>query len=91
MLSPARHPPPSRDVEGRIRGESDTYYYPGSVTKGFAAQAIGFLVEEGKLKRTTPIKDIVPEFRPNNETIYNHANMIVLLSHRTGLKRADSF
>ncbi|KAM7210804.1 Beta-lactamase/transpeptidase-like protein [Rhypophila decipiens] len=80
-----------RDVESRIKGDSDTVYYLGSMTKGFTAEAVAILVEEGKLKWTAPVKDIVPEFHPNDETIYNHANMVDLLSHRTGLERADSF
>ncbi|KAK1833468.1 putative D-aminoacylase [Podospora conica] len=80
-----------RDVEGQIKGDGDTIYYLGSMTKGFTAEAIGILVEEGKLKWTTPVKNIVPEIRPNDETIYNHANLVDLLSHRTGLERADSF
>ncbi|KAK0611637.1 beta-lactamase/transpeptidase-like protein [Immersiella caudata] len=61
------------------------------MTKGFTAQAIGILVEEGKLNWTTPVKDVVPEFRPDDETIYNHANMVDLLRHRTCLERADPF
>ncbi|KAM7193257.1 Beta-lactamase/transpeptidase-like protein [Rhypophila sp. PSN 637] len=71
-----------RDVESRIKGDDDT---------GFTAEAVAILVEEGKLKWTTPVKDIVPGIHPNDETIYNHANMVNLLSHRTGLERTDSF
>jgi hypothetical protein len=37
------------------------------------------------------VKDVVPEFCPNDDIIYKHSNMVDLLSHRTGLERADSF
>ncbi|KAK0732538.1 beta-lactamase/transpeptidase-like protein [Apiosordaria backusii] len=80
-----------RDVEGDLKGDADTIYYLGSMTKGFTAEAIGILVEEGKVEWTTPVKYVVPEFRPNDDIIYEHSNMIDLLSHRTGLERADSF
>jgi CubicO group peptidase (beta-lactamase class C family) len=80
-----------RDVESGVKGDADTIYYLGSMTKGFTAEAIGILVDEGKLKWTTPVKDVVPEFCPNDDIIYKHSNMVDLLSHRTGLERADSF
>jgi CubicO group peptidase (beta-lactamase class C family) len=80
-----------RDSEGGVKGDADTIYYLESMTKGFTAEAIAILVEEGKLKWTTPVKDVVPEFRSNDDIIYTHSNMVDLLSHRTGLERADSF
>jgi CubicO group peptidase (beta-lactamase class C family) len=79
-----------RDVESGVKGDADTIYYLGSMTKGFTAEAIGILVDEGNLKWTTPVKDVVPEFCPNDDIIYKHSNMVDL-SHRTGLERADSF
>ncbi|KAK0648954.1 putative D-aminoacylase [Cercophora newfieldiana] len=79
-----------RDVENRIKGNADTVYYLGSLTKGFTAEAIGILVEEGKLEWTTPVTNVVPEFFPKDLTIHNQASMVDLLSHRTGLERADA-
>lgn len=80
-----------RDVEGAIKGDEDTIYYLGSMTKGFTAEAVSILVEEGKLQWTTRVNNILPEFQPNDDIIRNHATMLDLLSHRTGLERADAF
>ncbi|KPM41171.1 hypothetical protein AK830_g5397 [Neonectria ditissima] len=75
-----------RDVESGLKGDDDTIYYLGSMTKGFTAEAVGILVEQGKLKWTTPVKDVLPEFQPDDTTIRNQFNMVDLLSHRTGLE-----
>lgn len=80
-----------RDIENQIQGDDETIYYLGSMTKGFTAEAIAILVEDGKLNWTTRVKDILPEFRPNDEVIYNHSTITDLLSHRTGLEQADAF
>ena len=79
-----------RDVENGIKADDETIYYLGSLTKGFTAQAIGILVDEGKLSWTTPVKDILPEFRPSDDVIYNQVTIVDLLGHRSGLERADA-
>lgn len=38
-----------RDVENELQGDADTIYYLGSMTKAFTAQAVGVLVDQGKL------------------------------------------
>ncbi|KAF2809390.1 putative D-aminoacylase [Mytilinidion resinicola] len=80
-----------RDVEAQIPGDDDTIYYLGSMTKGFTAEAIAILVEEGKLSWSTRVKDVLPAFQPNDKIIYEQATITDLLSHRTGLERADAF
>jgi CubicO group peptidase (beta-lactamase class C family) len=80
-----------RDVEAQIPGKDDTIYYLGSMTKGFTAEAIAILVEEGKLGWSTRVRDVLPAFRPNDKIIHEHATITDLLSYRTGLERADVF
>lgn len=80
-----------RDVEAQIPGNDDTIYYFGSMTKGFTAEAIAILVDEGKLGWSTRVRDVLPAFQPNDKIINEHATITDLLSHRTGLERADAF
>jgi CubicO group peptidase (beta-lactamase class C family) len=79
-----------RDVEENLAPDADTIYYLGSMTKGFTAEAIAILVDEGKLSWNTPVKDLFREFQVNDSTITNYSTMIDLLGHRTGLERADA-
>jgi CubicO group peptidase (beta-lactamase class C family) len=62
----------------------DTVYYIASLTKAITSAAMGILVDEKKLSWDTLVSDVLPEFRRADE-VGQKANMIDILSHRTGL------
>jgi hypothetical protein len=55
-----------RDIEAQIPGNDDTIYYLGFMTKGFTAEAIAILIEEGKLSWSTRVRDVFLRF---NQTV----------------------
>jgi len=67
-----------------------TIYGIGSLTKTFIAAGIAILVEEEKMEWTTPIKDLLPGFKPADDYLYDHATVVDLLAHWTGLSFAAS-
>lgn len=78
------------NIETRRRSHPSMIYGIGSLTKAFIAAGIAVLVEEGRMEWTTPIKDLLPGFRPADHYLYDHATVIDLLAHRTGLSFAAS-
>ncbi|KAH8658401.1 putative D-aminoacylase [Xylariales sp. PMI_506] len=77
------------DLETRAPVTADTVYPLGALAKTFTASAVSILVDEGKLKWTTPVKDIVPGFRSRSAIVTEELTVVDLLSHRTGLSRAN--
>ena len=47
------------------------------------------LIEEGKVELDTLIKDILPTYQSEDMIVQDLATVTNLLSHRTGLQRAD--
>ena len=78
-----------RDVEASLPTNSDTMYPIGTLAKTFTASAIGILVDEGKLKWTTPIREILPEFQSSDPTVNENLTVVDLLCHRGGLARSN--
>ena len=74
-----------RDVEERVVADSQTIYGIGSMTKAFVAAGIGKLVDEQKLNWTTPIKDVLPEWRNTDDAVTSLTTIVDCLAHRTGL------
>jgi len=56
-----------------------------SNTKLFTTVALALLVDEGKLKWTSKIKELLPEFRHQDPYLQQEITLIDALSHRTGL------
>lgn len=79
-----------RDVKARLPPNENTIYHLGSLSKSFTAASLGILVDEGKLSWGDSVKDLLPKFRHFDETVYDHANVIDFLSHRTGLAPKNS-
>ncbi len=78
-----------RNVKENLPVTPDTLFAIGSTSKAFTAVGIGILVNEGKLEWTTPVREIIPEFRLMDEVATRLATPIDLLSHRIGLPRHD--
>lgn len=74
-----------RDVDAKLPPDVNTIFHIASLTKSFTAASIGILVEEGKMSWETPIRDILPDFKQSNETVYDQATILDFMAHRTGL------
>lgn len=74
-----------RDVEAQLAPDQDTIYYLSSLSKAFTSAATGILVEQGKLTWTTPIRDVLPNFKQKDRVVMEQSTLVDWLSHRTGL------
>ena len=50
-----------RNVEAGIPPDEETIYHIASLSKSFTAAAMGILVEEGRMKWDTPVRQILPD------------------------------
>jgi len=85
-----------RDVESKTPADNNTIYHIGSMTKALVAASFAILVDEGKVAWDTPLHELVPEFRQDNENIHltelkSQANIIDLLSHQLGLTARNGY
>nr|POE47801.1 isoform 2 of serine beta-lactamase-like protein lactb, mitochondrial [Quercus suber] len=79
-----------RDVEKRLAPNEDTIYYLASLSKAVTGFAVGTLIEQDKMKWTTPVCELVKGFSQRDPEIEKESNMIDWLSHRTGLAPKNS-
>jgi CubicO group peptidase (beta-lactamase class C family) len=68
---------------------ADTVFTIASSTKSFVSTCLGLLVEAGKLRWDDPVVQHLPEFELADSYLTKHLNLRDLLTHRTGLARAD--
>jgi CubicO group peptidase (beta-lactamase class C family) len=68
---------------------SQSLFNIASCSKAFTAAAIGKLVEQNKLKWTTKVKDILPEFELSDPYITKALTVEDLLCHRAGFQTFD--
>lgn len=74
-------------TERKVTGE--TAFNLASAAKPFLAIAVAILVEEGKLRWDDPVRKHLPDFELGDRYLTEHLTLRDLLSHRTGLRRAD--
>ena len=74
-----------RDVEDKVPPDENAIYHLASLSKSYTVAALGILTEEGNLSWDDKVKNILPDFRHLDDTIYQNATVIDSLSHRTGL------
>lgn len=63
----------------------------GSVTKSFTALGVMQLVQEGKLDLDTPVITYLPDFKLSDAEATKTVTVRQILSHTSGLPRADSW
>jgi CubicO group peptidase (beta-lactamase class C family) len=80
-----------RDVAANLSPTEETIYPGCSLTKALVAATTGTLVEEGKLKWDTRVKDVLPECNISDEAIRNQVTITDLLSHRAGFSVGDYY
>ncbi|KAJ3321091.1 hypothetical protein HDU76_000152 [Blyttiomyces sp. JEL0837] len=78
-----------RDREKNLLVTPKTRFQIGSVSKSFTALATALAVQNGFLNWTTPITKLYPNVSFKDPFTNSEANMLDLLSHRTGLPRYD--
>jgi CubicO group peptidase (beta-lactamase class C family) len=77
------------DVEAGRKVEPTTVFAIGSCTKAFTAFLAAQQVKEGDFTWKTPVHELYPGFRMQDEYSTMHMTMEDLLSHRSGLPRHD--
>lgn len=75
-----------QDAEKSVPATAETIYRVGSISKLFTDIAIMQQVESGKLDLDAPIQDVLPEFKPVNQS-GTPITLRMLMSHRSGLVR----
>jgi len=78
-----------REIGKPGRVDDQTIFYTASVTKTFTVTAIGMLGDEGRLRIDEPVAKYLPAFSAANTEPLRQATLRDLISHRTGLPRAD--
>ena len=78
-----------QDLRNKIPYTTGTLSTCASTTKAMTAVCMGMLVDEGKVKWSDVVSDILPEFKLSNP--YSTAEITVkdLFTHNTGLGNAD--
>lgn len=74
-----------RKLGSAERADDHTAFAIGSNSKAFTAAALAVLVDEGKLRWTDRVGDVLPEFRMHDAYVSQQFTIIDLLTHRSGL------
>lgn len=69
--------------------DGQTLFGIGSATKSFTAAAVGLLVDEKKMAWDDPVTKHLPDFQLFDAGLTSQVTLRDLLSHRTGLPRAN--
>ncbi|PVI00850.1 beta-lactamase/transpeptidase-like protein [Periconia macrospinosa] len=78
------------DVEKGLPMTENTILPVGAMTKAVTAAAMGILVEEKKATWDTLVKDVIPDFDINDQTLKNDLTITDLLSQRSGMSWSDN-
>ncbi|KAI4924848.1 uncharacterized protein J4E92_006884 [Alternaria infectoria] len=75
-----------RDRENQLPVDEETIFPCASLTKAVFSAAMAICVEEGLFDWNTPVKDIVPGFHTQDETLHQQMTPVDCLSHRAGMQ-----
>ena len=78
-----------RDLSNDSLVTQDTLFPIASSSKAFTAMSVGLLVDEGKIKWDTPVREILPTFKLQDNLATERMTVRDLLTHRSGLPRHD--
>ncbi len=65
--------------------DENTVFQIGSVSKSFTATIMGQLVDEGLVKWTDTVKNILPDFKYYDPWVTEHMQVMDIMTHRTGI------
>lgn len=80
-----------RNVQKKLPMTEETITPGCSLAKAMTAASIALLVEEKKLTWDTRVKDILPDFKIQDDILRNHTTVGDLLCHRTGMSWGDNY
>ena len=80
-----------RNIENKLPVNAETIFPIASLTKAPVAAGIGILVEEGKLNFTTPVSEVLPEFRTQSDLLHHDATISDFMSMRTGMQSTNNW
>lgn len=78
-----------RDVEQNLPVTTKTLFAIGSSSKAFTTFTLGLLADEGKLDWDKPVRDLMPDFKLEDDFASAHMTPVDLVTHRSGLPRHD--
>jgi CubicO group peptidase (beta-lactamase class C family) len=78
-----------RDLAQKTPVTEHTLFPIASCSKAFTIMAVGLLVDAGKIKWNTPVREILPTFRMQDSLATERMTVRDLLTHRSGLPRHD--
>jgi CubicO group peptidase (beta-lactamase class C family) len=78
-----------RNLEQRSPVTENTLFPIASSSKAFTAMSVGLLVDAGEVKWDTPVREILPTFRLQDNIASERLAVRDLLTHRSGLPRHD--
>lgn len=78
-----------RDTGTQLPVTVETQFLLCSITKSFTAAGLGLLVDERRLEWTTPVRELIPEFRLHDAVATERITVRDLLCHHSGLPRHD--
>ena len=74
-----------RSLNTMQKMDENTLVGIASNSKAFTAAALGILIDEGKLKWDTKVRDVIPEFKLYDPYVTEEFTIRDLLTHRSGL------
>jgi CubicO group peptidase (beta-lactamase class C family) len=78
-----------RNLDQRSPVTENTLFPIASSSKAFTAMSVGLLVDAGEVKWDTPVREILPTFRLQDNIASERLAVRDLLTHRSGLPRHD--
>lgn len=75
------------NIQTKAQVNKNTLFKIASNSKAFTSAALALLVEQGKLKWSDKVNQILPYFKMNDAWVTNEFNIRDLLTHRSGLGR----
>lgn len=74
-----------RSIVSQKPVDENTLFAIASNSKAFTSAALGMLVDEGKIKWDTKVRDVIPEFKLYSPYVTEEFTVRDLLTHRSGL------
>ena len=68
-----------------VPAEPNDAFHLGSCTKAMTGSLIGMLIEQGKLRWDTPLREYFPKLKDTMHPDYRDVTLVHLLSHRAGV------
>lgn len=72
-------------LDAGTKVDKNTLFSIASNSKAFTTASLGMLVDQGKLRWSDKVVDIIPEFRMYDSYVTEHFTIVDLVTHRSGL------